>query len=46
MNYFFLYKEEDFKLIINKANYENLIKDLFDKCFINIDEAIKLGRLK
>ena len=41
-----LYKEEDFQFTINRINYEELCKDLFDKCFVKIDEALKLAKLE
>ena len=41
-----LYKDEDFQFTINRINYEELCKDLFDKCFVKIDEALKLAKLE
>ena len=41
-----LYKGEDFQLDIKRETYENLCKDLFEKCLVKIDEALKLAKLE
>ena len=41
-----LYKDEDFQLTINRATYEDLCEDLFEKCFVKIDEALRLAKLE
>ena len=37
---------EDFNLEITREKYESLCKDLWEKCFIKLDEALKLAKLK
>ena len=41
-----LYEDQDFQLVINRITYENLCEDLFEKCFVKIDEALKLSKLE
>ena len=40
------YNGEDFKLTIQRKTYEKLCKDLWDKCIVKIEEALKLANLK
>ena len=41
-----LYNGEDFQLDIKRETYEDLCKDLFEKCLVKIDEALKLAKLE
>ena len=41
-----LYKGEDFQLDIKRETYEELCEDLFEKCLVKIDEALKLAKLE
>ncbi len=41
-----LYKDQDFQLTIKRTTYEELCMDLWDKCIIRIEEALKLANLK
>ena len=40
------YNGEDFQLTIERKTYEELCKDLWDKCIVKIEEALKLADLK
>ena len=41
-----LYNDNDFEMIIERSKYEELCIDLWEKCFIKIDKAIKLAKIE
>ena len=40
-----LFGINNFKLIIKRTEYEELCKDLFEKCFVKVDETLKFAKL-
>ena len=44
--YFKLFGINNFKLFIKRREYEGLYKDLFEKCFIRVDETIQFTKIE